>query len=140
MHSKESHSHLRLSDTYCPSLSGQSLGSLLTRVCACMCQSVSTPAPSFHYTEFKVKPIHWIFLKILFIYLKEREGEAGYPLSREPDAGLNPRILRSQPELKADTSLTEPPSGPYTEFLILDTALFLELLFGSSSNIIDNVL
>ena len=33
----------------------------------------------------------------------EREGEAGSPLSREPDVGLNPRILGSLPELKADT-------------------------------------
>jgi len=44
------------------------------------------------------------FLKILFIYLTERdtaregtqaggvgEGEAGFPLSREPNAGLDPR-------------------------------------------------
>ena len=44
------------------------------------------------------------FLKILFIYLTdrdhkqaerqaEREGEAGSQLSREPDAGLDPRTL-----------------------------------------------
>jgi len=31
------------------------------------------------------------------------EGEAGLPLSREPDVGLDPRILRSWPEPKADT-------------------------------------
>jgi len=30
------------------------------------------------------------------------EGEADSPLSREPDAGLNPRTLGSWPELKAD--------------------------------------
>ena len=49
-----------------------------------------------------------IFLKILFIYLterersqvgretgREREEEAGSPLSREPDMGLNPRTLGS---------------------------------------------
>ena len=52
------------------------------------------------------------FFKILFIYLTERkretettregtqaqgvrEGEAGFPLSREPDAGLDPRTLGS---------------------------------------------
>ena len=48
------------------------------------------------------------FLKILFIYLTERErervqagevaeeeGEAGCPLSGEPDTGLHPRTLRS---------------------------------------------
>lgn len=28
--------------------------------------------------------------------------EADCPLSREPDAGLDPRTLRSQPEPKAD--------------------------------------
>ena len=31
------------------------------------------------------------------------EGEAGFPLSREPDVGLDPRTLGSGPELKADT-------------------------------------
>jgi len=30
------------------------------------------------------------------------EGEADSLMSREPDAGLNPRTLRSWPELKAD--------------------------------------
>jgi len=48
------------------------------------------------------------FLKILFIYLTERdieregtqaeevgEGEAGLPPSREPDVGLDPRTLGS---------------------------------------------
>ena len=57
----------------------------------------------------------WVFFKILFIYLTEREGaragtqaggvgegEAGSSLSREPDAGLDPRALESRPELKAD--------------------------------------
>jgi len=50
----------------------------------------------------------FFFLKILFIYLTERdtaregtqargvgEGEAGFLQRREPDAGLDPRILRS---------------------------------------------
>ena len=41
-----------------------------------------------------------IFLKILFIYLREREkkrgwGDADSPLSTEPDLGLDPRTLRS---------------------------------------------
>ena len=31
------------------------------------------------------------------------EGEAGFPQSREPDAGLDPRTLASRPEPKADT-------------------------------------
>jgi len=30
------------------------------------------------------------------------EGEAGFLLSREPDAGLDPRTLGSGPEPKAD--------------------------------------
>ena len=49
--------------------------------------------------------ISFYFLKILFIYLTdrdhkqaerqaEREGEAGSLLSREPDVGLDPRTLR----------------------------------------------
>jgi len=50
----------------------------------------------------------FFFLKILFIYLTEREiaragtqaggvgeGEAGFLLSREPDVGLDPRTLGS---------------------------------------------
>jgi len=50
----------------------------------------------------------YLFFKILFIYLTERdtaregtqaggvgEGEAGFPLSRESNAGLNPRTLGS---------------------------------------------
>ena len=59
---------------------------------------------------------------MLFIYLKEREhkwrgeaegeGEAGSSLSGEPNVGLDPRTLRSCPELKADTQLTEPPKCP----------------------------
>ena len=49
-----------------------------------------------------------IFLKILFIYLTEKEaaregtqaggmrkGEVGFLLSRKPDAGLDPRMLGS---------------------------------------------
>ena len=65
----------------------------------------------------------YIYFKI-FIYLRERkqerawaggeaeeEGEANFPLSREPDVGLNPRTPRSWPELKAGTSPTEPSRG-----------------------------
>ena len=33
----------------------------------------------------------------------EENGEADSPLSREPEAGLNPRTPRSWPEPKADT-------------------------------------
>ena len=39
----------------------------------------------------------------------EGEGEADGLLSREPDAGLDPRTLRSRPEPTADASPTEPP-------------------------------
>ena len=56
------------------------------------------------------------FFKDVFTYLRERqreweneqeggaegEGEADSPGSREPDAGLHPRTLRSWPEPKAD--------------------------------------
>ena len=44
----------------------------------------------------------------------ETEGEAGSSASgfREPDVGLNPRILGSGPEPKADTYLNEPPRCP----------------------------
>ena len=37
------------------------------------------------------------------------EGEAGFPLSREPNAGLDPRTLGSWHEPKADAWPTEPP-------------------------------
>ena len=40
------------------------------------------------------------------------EQEADSVLSRQPDVGLNPRTLGSQPERKSDTSLTEPPRHP----------------------------
>ena len=51
--------------------------------------------------------INILFLKILFVYLREREsrhelgggvereGEEDYPLNREPNAGFDPRTLRS---------------------------------------------
>jgi len=42
----------------------------------------------------------------------EREGEAGSQLSREPNTGPDPRILRSRPEPKADARPTEPPRSP----------------------------
>ena len=53
-------------------------------------------------------PANTLFLRFLFIYLTQRErestraggaaeaeGEAASPLGREPDAGLDPRTLRS---------------------------------------------
>ena len=65
------------------------------------------PKSSVHFS-ITSKDLFFIFL-IFFIYdshrEKEREreaetqaegeGEAGSPVSREPDAGLNPRTLRS---------------------------------------------
>ena len=58
----------------------------------------------------------FVFFKILFIYLTQSEtasegtqvrgvgeGEAGFLLRREPDVGLDPRMLGSCPEPKADT-------------------------------------
>ena len=44
------------------------------------------------------------------------EGEAGPPQSRELSVGLDPRILGSQLELKADAQLTEPPRCPWSLF------------------------
>ena len=53
-------------------------------------------------TKGKIVSEHYIFFK--FIYLPEREhkqgeqqteGESGSPLSREPNAGLDPRTLGS---------------------------------------------
>ena len=41
--------------------------------------------------------------------ITEEEGEAETTLSRDPNAGLNPRNWRSWPEPKADTQPTEPP-------------------------------
>ena len=59
--------------------------------------------------EFASPLLHYLknlfFLKILFVYLteitssreagRERGREAGSPLSREPDVGLDPMTLRS---------------------------------------------
>ena len=68
------------------------------------------------------------FFKTLFIYLRESiqavemaegEGEAGSLLSREPDAGLDPRTLGSRPEPKADTQPLNHPGAPHTTFLKL---------------------
>ena len=68
---------------------------------------------SLKFDYSKILPFIFIFLKILFIYLSERgrkrererrehkqgewqaEGEAGSPLSKEPDVGLNHRTLGS---------------------------------------------
>lgn len=58
------------------------------------------------------------FFKRFYLFERERlsrgEGqrEADSPLSREPYMGLNPRTPGSRPELKADTSPTEPPRRP----------------------------
>jgi len=73
---------------------------------------VKVSAPSV----YELRKHFYFFFTILFIYLTEREsesvhtqagrvagrqrgvrgeGEAGLPLSREPDAGLDPRILGS---------------------------------------------
>jgi len=40
---------------------------------------------------------------------RQAEGEADSMLSREPNAGLDPRTPGSRPELKAEAHLTEPP-------------------------------
>ena len=66
---------------------------------------------------------NFIFLKLfrrfyLFIYLfiwewDRAEGAADPLLSREPDVGLDPRTLRSWPELKADNQLSHPGAPTY---------------------------
>ena len=64
-------------------------------------------------TLYKLNPVRALIFKKDFIYLSEREreraragGEAeretAFPLSRDPNVGLHPRTLGSQPELKAD--------------------------------------
>ena len=59
------------------------------------------------------------FFKILFIYLFEREKvrkitgeEADFPLSREPNVGLDPRTLGPRPEPKADVNQLGHPDAP----------------------------
>ena len=42
----------------------------------------------------------------------EGEGEAGSPLSREPDVGLDPRTPGSRPGPKADTPPLSHPGVP----------------------------
>ena len=54
----------------------------------------------------------------------EGEGEAGSPLSREPDVGLDSRTPGLSPEPKGDAKPTEPPRTLLTiycnELIILD--------------------
>ena len=47
----------------------------------------------------------------------EAEGEAGFPPSKEPDVGLDPRTLGSWPEPKAAAYPTEPPRRPWVSFI-----------------------
>ena len=74
----------------------------------CIVLSLSQPIEIYRISVY--------FFKIFkdFTYLFERksthklqggaegEGKAGFPLSREPDVGLDPRTLGSLPEPKAD--------------------------------------
>ena len=53
---------------------------------------------------------------------REREGEAGSPLSGKLDWGLDPWTLRSWPELNADASLIEPSGRPSRENVIQTSA------------------
>ena len=69
----------------------------------------------------------FFFFKILFIFWHnvsehkqgegqaKEEGEADSPLSREPDARLDPRTLRSWWEQKTDAWPAEPPRRPAPE-------------------------
>lgn len=68
-----------------------------------------------------------LFFFLRFIYLfdreigrgrqREREGEAGSPLTREPDAGLDARTLGPGPEAQP----TEPPKCPNFQRLLTQT-------------------
>ena len=65
----------------------------------------------------------------------EAEGEAGSPRSMETEVGLSPRMLGSQPELKAGAQLTEPPKHPC--FIVLKhTKLTCAVFHGSSYTLI----
>ena len=62
----------------------------------------------------------FVFFKILFIHERntereaetQAEGEAGSPLTKEPNAGLDPRTPGSHPELKTDAQPLSPPGAP----------------------------
>ena len=50
------------------------------------------------FPEKMISLLSWVFFfffKVLFIYLREREREADFLLSGEPDVGLDPRTLGS---------------------------------------------
>ena len=85
-------------------------------------QSSSSPSNGWKEGIFNIGYFHiYSFLLLfgnLFIYLFDRnkaqtgvvgEGEASTLLSREPDAGLDPRTLGFWPEPKVDAQLTELP-------------------------------
>ena len=80
----------------------------------------------FNYSTVNICQLSLFFFKV-FIYSFDRErekecteageavegeGEAGSPLSQEPDVGLNPKTQGSGPEPKADAQPTEPPRHP----------------------------
>ena len=44
---------------------------------------------------WNLRSLFFLLVFIDFIYLREGEGEADSPLSREPNVGLNPRSLIS---------------------------------------------
>jgi len=50
------------------------------------------------------------------------EGEAGFPRSREPNAGLDPRTLGSRPEPKADAERPSHPGAPAVVLLKITSA------------------
>ena len=65
--------------------------------------------------EYVLRILEYSFTLRFFLFDRERHsergntsggrgerGEAGFPPSREPNVGLNPRTLGSGPELKAD--------------------------------------
>ena len=63
--------------------------------------------------------IHDFFLKFIYLFMRDTEKEKQRHRQREkqalrgePNAGLNPRIRGSQPELKADTQPLSHPGIP----------------------------
>ena len=55
----------------------------------------------------------------------QAEVEAGSPLSREPNAGLDPRPPGSRPEPKADAQLLSHPGIPPVCFIFLRFNFFI---------------
>ena len=84
------------------------------------CYSLFTISHSIHCVgKLDNFPKKYIFKDFIYLYERERqrmeggteeEGQADSQLSVEPDKGLDPRTLRSRPELKS--KVTQPNEAP----------------------------